>query len=135
MIATAPKDSKKDVTYNCIAHHTFNGKTDERKFNVVMKAAAAQVKPTGPACKINPELKEFGLEAGKEMKISSVINATTMKPVQGLQTECPGSKFSMECMPVADYMKWDGSNGMAYARNPKGLKVAMHHKCQFKQKP
>lgn len=40
-MATAPKDSKKDATFKCVANHMFNGKTDTREFSVIMKAAGS----------------------------------------------------------------------------------------------
>jgi hypothetical protein len=124
---TAPKGDK-DVKYRCAVDQKWeNGANKVIAFDLTVKKEAVKA----PICKINPEAKDTSIDAGAGGPFPMVLNATTMKPVAAIG-ECAGSKFSMECTPKADYMKFDAATGIATAVNPKMLKVAVAHKCLFK---
>lgn len=93
---------------------------------------AVGVKPAPkPKCMINPGIESTQMKAGEYGDYMTVVNILTKKPVQGLATECPGSKFTMECKPKVDYMKWDPATGKASATAPKDAKATVVHKCYF----
>jgi len=133
--ATAPKGLKAAVVHTCSFKHTHNGKfVGEKIFKLTMSADASQpgpVKPTGPICRINPDIKDATFKPGQYEKFPTVVMGTPHKPTYSLK-DCQGSKFTMSCTPMSTYLKFDESNGVAYATAPKGLKAAVVHKCLFK---
>jgi hypothetical protein len=134
--ATAPKGLKAAVMHKCLFKHMYNNKVvDEKNFTVTMAMDATKpnpVNPSGPVCRINPDIKDATFKPGQYEKFPTVVMGTPHKPTYDLKA-CVGSKFLMSCAPMADYLKFDESNGVAYATAPKGLKTAVVHKCLFKQ--